>query len=192
MREGGDPSINPSALPIETSAVSTPAPEPTPTPTPVPTSLGIELDVGNGEHTFWVELTDEGEKNRVNVYEKQGDARPIQTFEDTEGFVSPSRADLTAEDVNFDGYMDFHFYTSFGYSIVSHSSYYVWDPAAGCFVPDPYGLNDLSTLEFSPEQKEVTSLSRGSLGTGIAVYRYENGKLIQVGESFYPEEDSTD
>lgn len=189
-REGNDPQEDLSDPPIETPAVSTPAPEPTPTPTPEPTSIGLEVDVGDGEHKFWVELTDEGEEKRVNIYEKQGDAQPIQTFEDTEGFVSLSRAGLTAEDVNFDGYMDFHFYTSFGYSIVSHSSYYVWDPAAGCFVPDPYGLNDLSTAEFLPYVKEVSSLSRGPMGTGSASYCYEDGKLIQTGETFDPEPDS--
>lgn len=182
---------SPTPEPMPTLAATvTPTPEPTPSPTPEPTSVGIEVDVGDGEHKFWVELTDEGEEKRVNIYEKQGDVQPIQTFEDTEGFVSLSRAGLTAEDVNFDGYMDFHFYTSFGYSIVSHSSYYVWDPAAGCFVPDPYGLNDLSTAEFQPYTKEVSSLSRGPMGTLVTSYQYENGALVEVGESFYPEEDS--
>lgn len=186
-QQAGSPAPAPTPTPMATVTLT---PEPTPSPTPEPSSVGIELDVGDGEHKFWVELTKEGEGKRVNIYEKQGDTRPIQTFEDTEGFVSPSGADLTAEDVNFDGYMDFHFCTSFGYSIVSHSSYYVWDPEEGCFVPDPYGLNELSTAEFLPYVKEVRSLSRGPMGTGTVSYCYENGVLVKVGEGFTPEADS--
>lgn len=91
-RQAESPAPAPTPTPMATVTLT---PEPTLGPTPEPSSVGIELDVGDGEHTFWVELTEEGEGKRVNIYEKQGDTRPIQTFEDTEGFVSPSGADLT-------------------------------------------------------------------------------------------------
>lgn len=165
------------------SGSATPALEETPEPTPV----GIEVDIGDGEHTFWVELAKGEEDARVNIYRNKGDSEPAQSFVEEEGFVDLDMAWLTAEDVDFDGYMDFHFYTSFGYSIVSCSSYYVWDPKEQCFRPDPYGLNELSTVEFSPEWKQVHSLSRGPMGTMTVSYQYENGALVEVGESFYPE-----
>lgn len=191
----GEPAVS-APVPTSTPAATvTPAPTPTstpestPTPTPEPTAPGLELDVGDGEHKFWVELTGEGTDRRVNIYEKQGDSQPLQTFLE-EGNVPLDTVELTAEDVNFDGFMDFHFYTGFGYSTVSHSSYYTWDPEEGCFVPDPYGLNELSTAEFLPDTKEVSSLSRRPQGTGITSNRYEDGKLVQVGERFCPEEDS--
>lgn len=188
-----DPTPTPTPIPVlEETPTPTATPTPTPTATPEPTTVGIEVDIGGGEHTFWVVLAKEEEGTQVNIYRNRGDSEPVQSFVEEEGFVDLVLAELTAEDVDFDGCMDFHFYTSFGCSIVSYSSYYVWDPEEQCFRPDPYGLNELSTVEFSPEWKQVHSLSRGPMGTMVVSYQYENGALVEVGESFYPEEDSTE
>lgn len=69
QREPGASVPTPAPTPTHTPmATVTPTPEPTPTPmvtvtpTPEPSSMGIELDVGDGEHKFWVEITQREEQ----------------------------------------------------------------------------------------------------------------------------------
>lgn len=172
-----------------------PAPTPTPEPTPVPevsgapeaASVGIEVDIGDGAHTFWVELAEAEVGKTVNIYREKGDPKPLQSFTDEEALLDLEMAELTAEDVNFDSYMDFHYCTSTGYALVSHSSYYVWDPNTEQFQADPYGLNKLSAAEFLPYSGEISSLSQGPMGRLITSYQYEGDNLSQVEECFFPE-----
>lgn len=175
-------------------------PMPTPEPTPVPevsgaleaASVGIEVDIGDGAHAFWVELAEAEVGKTVNIYREKGDPKPFQSFTDEEAMLDLEMAELTAEDVNFDGCMDFHYCTGTGYALVSHSSYYVWDPNTEQFQADPYGLNELSTAEFLPYSGEVSSLSQGPMGRLITSYQYEGDTLIRVGECFFPETVSTE
>ena len=137
---------------VSHSPAPTPSQVPEAAPTPVPEETetsprGIALDVGDGEHTFWVELTEREEDIGgvwVNIYRDRGDAEPFQQFEDHVSDLD--RADIIVEDVDFDGDMDFYFITAKGHSSVSFSSYYIWDGEK--FVPDPYGLNEVCYANF--------------------------------------------
>lgn len=172
----------------------TPAPTPTPTltVTPMPTETvtsagfhapeGLELDVGDGEHKFWVETIDTGKPSYdgtvalIRIYRDREDAEPFQTFEETLYTRVP---EVTPVDVDFDGNTDFsvllHDYRSF-----RHSSYYIWDSAQECFVEDPYGLNNLNWAEFDTEKKIVEGKHGSMMGWQTNYYRYEQDQLLRV------------
>lgn len=164
-------------------------PEPTPVPTPwVEPISALELELGEGLRSFWIELVPLGELGdlRVDVYREKGDGEPFQSFEAAVPNYMLTTTELTAEDVNFDGYTDFHFLVNVSSQGDSWSRYYVWSPEEGRFAPDPYGLDDLPTLHFV--DGEVASL-RLSVPKGMASYEYEDGALVQTGEEYIPEED---
>jgi hypothetical protein len=176
---------------VSHSPAPTPSQVPEAAPTPVPEETetsprGIALDVGDGEHTFWVELTEREEDIGgvwVNIYRDRGDAEPFQQFEDHVSDLD--RADIIVEDVDFDGNMDFHFERSWGSLPLFWHSYYVWDADTEKFVPDPYDLNALANAEFNPYAQEVSTATRVQ-----EYYQYEDGKLHLMGERFSPQEGS--
>ena len=165
---------------------------PTLTPSPAPSSQAepvsaLELELGEGLRSFWVELTRPGEPGElvVSIYKNQGDAQPFQSF--TEWALDCQQTELTAEDVNFDGYTDFHFPVSTGTNGGECSAYYIWEN--GRFVPDPYGLNELENAWFNVERREVGTRSRNiQKEERTTWYQYEDGALVLVGEEYDPGE----
>ncbi len=156
------------------------------TPTPPPalaaaeTVSTLELEVGSDAPAFRLELVRTGEPGelQVDIYQGKGANGPIQQF--MEWAPDCQLTELTAEDVNFDGYTDFHFLVNTGTQGEEYSAYYVWDPAGGQFVPDPYGLNDILNGRFYPLHREVISVTQG--GERWTYYQYEDGGLIQTGQ----------
>lgn len=127
------------------------------TPTPPPalaaaeTVSTLELEVGSNAPAFRLELIRTGEPGelQVDIYQGKGANGPIQQF--MEWIPDCQLTELTAEDVNFDGYTDFHFLVNTGTQGEEYSAYYVWDPggvqrrAPGRLPgvrhrPDPHGL----------------------------------------------------
>ena len=176
----------------------TPAPTPTPaavTPTPTETVTsagfhapeGLELDVGDGEHKFWIEITEREEEVGgvwVNIYRDKEDAEPYQRFEDRA--FSFHRAGPHSVDADFDGNMDFYFECDWGSLPVFWFNHYIWDATEERFVQDPYGLNDIPNVQFDSEREVVTSWENRA----TVCYQYEDGQLVKVGESFDPEEEN--
>ncbi len=182
----------PTPAPTPTPVVTvTPTPEPTPTPmvtvtpTPEPSSMGIELDVGDGEHKFWVEITQREEQEAeggipilVSVYEESsGELK--QSFEDEVWLYSLGAATPREVDVNFDGCMDFE-YGSWIAASSSGSVYYVWDKEAEQFVRDPYGLENLAMPDFDQERQVIETWNHSGFSYTIEFYRYLDGKLTCV------------
>ena len=130
--------------PVPTAALAPP-----PTPAAAETVSALELNVRQYGPSFWLELVRTGEPGelRVDIYVNQGDQKPLQSF--MEWSPEYQLTELRAEDVDFDGWTDFHFVVNTGPQGSEYSAYYVWDPEAERFVPDPYGLNDLSNGSFN-------------------------------------------
>lgn len=168
-----------------------PAPIPSPTPSPQAEPISaLELELGEGLRSFWVELTRTGEPGElaVSIYKSQGDAQPFQSF--TEWSPDVELTELEAEDVNFDGNVDFHFRTVTGTQGGTRSAYYIWDSGRGEFIPDPYGLNELTDLRFNADTREVISSAHWLDGGRTAYYQYENRSLTLVGEEYDPGEEA--
>jgi len=155
------------------------------------------LDIGDGEHTFWVEAVDTGEPafdgtvSRVDIYRDREDAEPFQTFEE---ILNKGDLEIVPIDVDFDGDTDFsvllHDYRSFRYS-----AYYIWDGKRERFIEDPYGLNDLNRAEFDPESKTIETSDWSLMGGQTSYYRYEGNDLLCVRAltwSFHGETGKTD
>ena len=194
--QSGDP--RPSGEPSPTQAADTPSPEEgspapglegTPAPSPALTrdyfqAKQIEVDA---DHIFWVELTETPEESpldydllggngegtvavRVNIYRKQTDERPIQSFLDGY-FCETGEMELRGHDYNFDGYEDFSFVNMhFGFRYCGYA-HYIWD--------DPYGLNRLMNCAVHEEEQVITSYSSAAGGSEYYWHhRYVNGELI--------------
>lgn len=116
----------------------------------------------------------------VNIYEKRGDSRPVQHFEDAY-YCSNEAVDLTVEDVNFDGNLDFHFIVAVGEGSNRFSSYYIWYAEHQAFQQDPYGLNNLCSAQLYPEERVIRTFMRYNIGAHeTCFYRFENGGLVCV------------
>ena len=147
-------------------------------------SWGAELPAG--DRTLWIELVEtgrpagDGRVLDVNIYEKRGDSRPVQHFEDAY-YCSNEAVDLTVEDVNFDGNLDFHFIVAVGEGSNRFSSYYIWYAEHQAFQQDPYGLNNLCSAQLYPEERVIRTFMRYNIGAHeTCFYRFENGGLVCV------------
>lgn len=168
---------------------STPRPTPSPTPRPDP-EQGLYLDVGDGEHRFWVEAASTGEwvndfarELTLSVYREKEDEEPVQVIE-TETGMWPSGFQLYGEDVDFDGNTDFYYTYSQG-THDSYYSFYIWDPAAERFIPDPYGLDALPSPGFHGESKTVAAGHRSAASGSTIYYRYQDGALDPIRECWF-------
>ena len=106
-------------------------------------------------------------------------------------------ASFHAEDINFDGYLDFSVLTEFGAKWGSRS-YWVYDPASGLFVQNAltrelsencfaaahgecYGA---SYIDFDPKKHEVLThhfgIGNTGCGAGADRYRVENNRLVLI------------
>ncbi len=113
----------------------------------------------------------------MDIYKAQGDTKPLQQF--AEWSPEYQLTGLVAEDVNFDGYTDFHFLLNTGTQGEEYFSYYIWDGEK--FVPDPYGLNEVCYANFHPETKVVESIRVSSIASSnVELYRYIDGELTRL------------
>jgi len=103
-------------------------------------------------------------------------------------------ASFHAEDINFDGYLDFSVLTEFAAGWGSRS-YWVYDPASGLFVENELtrGLGRLgvSNIEFDSKKHEVSTTGEvcafcgcpgmtPDQGGNVDRYRVENNRLILI------------
>lgn len=158
--------------------------EPSPSLSPEAQGWGAELLAG--DRLVWLELVEtersagDGRGLDVNIYEKRGDTRPLQHFEDAY-YCSDDAVSLTVEDVNFDGNPDFHFIVAVGAWSNRFSSYYIWDAEQQAFQQDPYGLNNLCSAELCPEDQVIRTSTRYNIGAHeTCFYRFEDGGLVCV------------
>ncbi len=158
----------------------TPAPTSAPvlTQAPDPAPMGMEVDVGDGEHTFWVEVVNQETWGlfEINIYREKGDAQPFQTLEGCSEDVF-QQLSCYVEDMDFDGDMDFGVRISETPNGHALYSYYIWDEGSSQFVSDPYGLNELFSLgppELIPEGKTIRTYTRWGAGSAgeVHLYRY--------------------
>lgn len=169
-----------------------PSSEPTLTPEPSPLPhepVNIEVDVGDGEHTFWVEVVDTGEpaadcnKLLINIYQDETKRELFQTFEswwaDPHGLYC-----FPVEDMDFDGDMDFSVCNQ-DYRSFHRCSHYFWDEEEERFVEDPYGLNRLTNVEFDGERRVVRASNGDAAGQTIFYYRYQDGALVCIRTLLY-------
>lgn len=188
----------PSPSPTATAAPSQ-TPTASPAPTPHPRTLQATWLEVDDTHRFWVELKETDEpspitKNafldngstytglRVDIYERPEDEEPVQSF--LTGY-NCRRASLGFDfrDWNFDGYTDLAFKNLVIGSRCRGLDFYLWDPEAQVFVPDPYGLNTLNHPELHPEEQVITSLWPINGGSETyRHYRYRDGKLTLTRE----------
>lgn len=184
------PDPTPTPVPVETprpTLTSTPAPAPTPEPTHAP--VGFEVEIGDGEHTFWVEVVDTGEpvvdcnKLLVNIHQDETKDERFQTFEswwaDPYGLYC-----FPVEDMDFDGDMDFAVCNQ-DYRSFHCCSHYIWDEKQERFVEDPYGLNDLLNPHFDEERQVVRSNSGNWRGETTTYYQYRKGSLVCIRSLYY-------
>lgn len=178
-----------------------PSPEPSPaltvTPTPDLTSRTLQatwLEVDE-DRRFWVELRETDEPSpitdppfvdngsayiglRVDIYNSQEDREPVQSF--LTGYdCEPGSLAFSPGDWDFDGYNDLAFTNTVVGSRCSACDFYLWDPGAEQFIPDPYGLNELNYPNFYPKDQVITSFYpiTGDSET-YRHYRYEDGELV--------------
>jgi hypothetical protein len=103
-------------------------------------------------------------------------------------------ASFHAEDINFDGYLDFSIVTDpeVCAGCVASRSYWVYDPGSGLFVQNELtsGLGGLevSDIDFDPKKHEVSTTAAvcascgcpGMQGGEVDRYRVENNRLILI------------
>jgi hypothetical protein len=96
-----------------------------------------------------------------------------------------------ADDINFDGYLDFSIVTDFAASSGRKRSYWAYDPGSARFVQnkltEELGKDYLGFIAFDPKKREISKgyfgMGRGcpdtSEGEGVR-YRVENNRLILI------------
>lgn len=147
----------------------------------------LYLDVGDGEHRFWVEIAQLGEgvvgqgiPVMVSVYFWDDRTQPIQTWEDDCLVYDFEYVRLAAQDVDFDGCMDMSYSSWIGASS-GGDAYWVWDREAERFIRDPYGLEELLSFTIiDPEQQVVETWIPGGPHRRSEYYRYMDGELTCV------------
>lgn len=163
----------------------TPAATGTPTLTETVTSAGfhapegLELDVGDGKHKFWIEITEREEEVGgvwVNIYRDKEDSEPYQRFEDRA--FDFHRAGPHSVDADFDGNMDFYFPCQVGANNGFYS-FWLWDGETGTFIEEKAGLGSLSYPYFEPEEKLIRShmLDSATCSTDF-IYTWREGELV--------------
>lgn len=145
----------------------------------------LALDIGDGEHSFWVEITpreseEEGIPITVSVYDSEEKNTLWQRWEDVCYRPSFETIGLTSQDVDFDGNMDL-IYSSWLAASTWGMNYWVWDAGQEKFVHDPYGLEGLSEPEFDQEKNVIATENHDGGGYKTEeYYRYQNGKLTCI------------
>jgi hypothetical protein len=90
-----------------------------------------------------------------------------------------------ADDINFDGYLDFSVLTEYAASWGS-KSYWVYDPGSGLFVENELTqeFGEKENIDFDPEKHEISTyyfgLGNTGCGAGADRYRVENNRLVLI------------
>ncbi len=152
---------------------------------PDPAPMGMEVDVGDGEHTFWVEISRREEQEKgsgipilVSIMDRDK-GETLQSFEEEVTLYSFDMAEPFTEDVNFDGCADFGHGLWLAASC-GGSAYYVWDKEQEKFVRDPYGLEKLSMPTFHQESKAIETWNHSGNSYVKEFYRYLDGTLTCI------------
>jgi hypothetical protein len=141
-------------------------------------------------------LGDDGHAGDIEVAHCQ-DGKPLQVLRVTAEQPINFGATFHAEDINFDGYLDFSVLTEFGAKWGSRS-YWVYDPASRLFVQNAL-TRELSEncfaaahgecygayyIDFDPKKREIRThhfgIGNTGCGAGADRYRVENNSLILV------------
>jgi len=176
--------------------------------------LSFELSVKQGGPAFritvrpiWqldagrVILADEDHAGDIEVAHCQ-DGKPLQVLRITASQPISFGAGFHAEDINFDGYLDFSVPTEFAAGW-GRGSYWVYDPASGLFVeneltrelsenclgPDWHGGCQAASIDFDPIKREVRAVYVLYLASAACSpeggyrgdrYRVEDNRLILI------------
>lgn len=166
-----------------------PVPEQTPvaiaTPTPAPERPDyVDHPITLGEDEYIVRLVGaEGEKAQLGslaLYKSADLSAPIQTFS---GFVydagTPLDSEFIAEDMNFDGFLDFHVYGYRGQMGKAYF-YWLWSPESAQFVFWDTQENIREPVFDSGSKLVYTTVFNGVWGAENTVYRWVGERLIPV------------
>lgn len=142
----------------------------------------LALDVGDGEHIFWIEaelgdwLNEFEKKVTLSIYRRELDEEPLQVIETAT--VAPSFLELESVDADFDGDMDFYFPHNVG-ATNGFYSFWLWDGETETFVEDHSDLGSLSYPRFDEEEKLIYSHMHGSATSSTdSIYAWRAGELV--------------
>lgn len=152
------------------------------------TAIAKTLTV-DGEPSLRVEARSEGywpnefaQTLTLEIY--LGDAaESAQTLTGTTG-MEGEEFQLYCSDVDFDGDLDLYVTYSQGVQN-TFFTFYLWDAGSEQFVPDTYGLGELSNVKFNVDEQFVVSSRKTSFSEEITYYRYKEGQLAMVRELAY-------
>ena len=106
-----------------------------------------------------------------------------QTLTGTTGMAG-EEFQLYCSDVDFDGDLDLYVTYSQGVENTFYA-FYLWDAGAEQFVPDTYGLGELSNVKFNVDEQFVVASRKTSFSEEITYYRYKEGQLAMVRQLAY-------
>lgn len=143
----------------------------------------------DGEPSLRVEASSEGywpnefaQTLTLEVYLGEA-AESLQTLTGTTG-MSGEEFQLFCSDVDFDGDLDLYVTYSQGVQNTFYT-FYLWDAGTEQFIPDTYGLGDLSNAKFNVDEQFVVSSRKAASSEEITYYRYKEGQLSMVRELAY-------
>lgn len=106
-----------------------------------------------------------------------------QTLTGTTGMAG-EEFQLYCSDVDFDGDLDLYVTYSQGVEN-TFFTFYLWDAGAEQFVPDTYGLGELSNVKFNVDEQFVVGSRKTEVSEEITYYRYKEGQLAMVRQLAY-------
>ena len=106
-----------------------------------------------------------------------------QTLTGTTGMAG-EEFQLYCSDVDFDGDLDLYVTYSQGVEN-TFFTFYLWDAGAEQFVPDTYGLEELSNVKFNVDEQFVVGSRKTEVSEEITYYRYKEGQLAMVRQLAY-------
>ncbi len=142
----------------------------------------LALDVGDGEHIFWIEAEpgdwlNEFEKEvTLSIYRQELDEEPVQVIKTST--VAFRLLKLESVDADFDGDMDFYFPCNVG-ATNGFYSFWLWDGETETFMEDHSDLGSLSYPRFDEEEKLIYSHMHGSATSSTDfIYTWRAGELV--------------
>lgn len=106
-----------------------------------------------------------------------------QTLTGTTGMAG-EEFQLYCSDVDFDGDLDLYVTYSQGVEN-TFFTFYLWDAGTERFVPDAYGLEELSNVKFNVDEQFVVASRKTEVSEEITYYRYKEGQLAMVRQLAY-------
>lgn len=143
----------------------------------------------DGEPSLRVEASSEGywpnqfaQTLTLEIY--LGEAtESLQTLTGTTGMAGDA-FQLFCSDVDFDGDLDLYVTYSQGVQNTFYT-FYLWDAGTERFVPDVYGLGELSNAKFNVDEQFVVASRKTEVSEEITYYRYKEGQLAMVRQLAY-------